>query len=238
MVSDKTVRGFDELAHLMEKFEQRDKALRARIETLEQRSTSNTGASSGLTAEVDALRNTVSDLKSLVLGGAFKSTDDLARYGGFSSEEQAKDFGLWALATIAGRPEAKQALAGRGKGLAESVNSTGGALVPEEFSRVLIDLLQKYGVFRRNARVIPMSTDRLILPKINSDVTVYSPGESGTITESNPTFSNVQLVANKLCSLTAISSELEEDAAVSVGVILADSIARDGPGRGRDWLPR
>ncbi len=108
----------------------------------------------------------------------------------------------------------------------ENTNSTGGALVPAQFVPELIKLVAQYGVFRGYARQVPMASDTATWPKLEGDVTIYSPGEAGTITASNPTFSNVSIQPKKLVALTAVSSELEEDAALAIGAIVTDSMAR------------
>jgi HK97 family phage major capsid protein len=45
------------------------------------------------------------------------------------------------------------------RAMSEGVNESGGFLVPEEFGNDLIDLREIYGVFRRNAKMVPMSSD-------------------------------------------------------------------------------
>jgi HK97 family phage major capsid protein len=42
--------------------------------------------------------------------------------------------------------------------MTEGVNEAGGFLVPEEFGNDLIDLREIYGVFRRNAKMVPMAS--------------------------------------------------------------------------------
>jgi HK97 family phage major capsid protein len=81
-------------------------------------------------------------------------------------------------------------------------------------------------VARRFARNIPIGSASAVWPKLNADVTVYAPGEGGTITASNPTLSNVKVVPTKLAALVAISSELAEDSAVAIGELVGQSIAR------------
>lgn len=138
-----------------------------------------------------------------------------------------KNLGHYILGNFGGNKKSLEYLDNIGiKALAEGITSTGGALVPDAFVPNLIELMATYGVFRRNAQVVPMGSDSTTWPKLNADVTVYSPGEAGSITASNPTFSNVKLVATKLASLVAISNELAEDAVLSIGQIVGRSIAR------------
>jgi len=107
----------------------------------------------------------------------------------------------------------------------ESVNEYGGVLVPAEFDRMLIDLREQYGVFRRNARVSPMAGDTKVIPRRNTGLTAYWTGEAQEITRSTKTWDSVQLVAKKLAVLVAYSNELNEDAIINLGDDLASEIA-------------
>jgi len=144
-------------------------------------------------------------------------------------KEWFKMFGLYAMGVTGAMPSAFEKLNNMGietKAAAEGTTSGGGALVPEAFVPQLIELIESYGVFRRYAQVVPMPSDSSVWPKLNSDVTVYAPGEAGSITASEPAFANVGLVAKKLAALTAVSSELEEDSAIAIGQIVGRSMAR------------
>jgi HK97 family phage major capsid protein len=130
------------------------------------------------------------------------------------TEEQAKDFGELILKAL------------RRKALGETVMTEGGVLVPEELAARMIDKLGQYGVFRRNAMVVPLGSDRQIVPKVEADLTVYAPGEGGTITESDTEFSQVGLTMHKLCCLCKASTELAEDSVIALGEIIATSMTR------------
>jgi HK97 family phage major capsid protein len=86
--------------------------------------------------------------------------------------------------------------------------------------------MSKYGVFRRNAQLIPMKSDRLLIPEITDDLTVYCPGEGNTITESDMTFGQRGLTPKKLACLAKISSELEDDGIIALGEVVGQSMAR------------
>lgn len=104
-----------------------------------------------------------------------------------------------------------------------NVNTAGGFLVPTETEASIIRLVEERGVFRRNADIVPMASDTKDHPKRNSGLTLYYPGEAGTITLSDVGYTNVKLVARKAATLTKVSSELSEDSIVSV----ADSITTE-----------
>ena len=111
------------------------------------------------------------------------------------------------------------------KGHQENINSAGGFLVPEEFESSLISLRERYGVFRRNARIVPMSTDTKRMPRRKSTLTAYAIGEAAAGTESEQVFEQVNLVAKKFMVLTTASNELNEDAIVNLGDDIANEIA-------------
>ena len=146
------------------------------------------------------------------------------------SQESAYKFGRWALGALGHQKSAEWCKANgislvRMKGHVEGINSQGGFTVPDEFENELINLREQYGVFRRNARVVPMSSDVKRIPKRSGTVTAYFVGEAAAITESQQSFDQVQLVAKKLGVLTTISSELNEDNVVGLGDDLAGEIA-------------
>ena len=129
------------------------------------------------------------------------------------SEGMAKDFGelIW------------QAL-GR-KAMGEAIGS-GGVLVPTEMSSWIIQKLGVYGRFRRNVTTFPMGSSSMLVPKIETDLTVYSPGEGVEITESDMSFRQLSLVPRKFACLCAVSNELVEDSVIAVGELIGQSMAR------------
>lgn len=106
-----------------------------------------------------------------------------------------------------------------------SSNPDGGFLVPEEFSRAVIDLREQYGIFRQQVRVWPMGSDTLDIPRRSGGVTIGPVGENpaSAISQSNPTFNMVKLVAKKAGGLCLLSSEIAEDAVID----LADWVAQE-----------
>jgi len=147
---------------------------------------------------------------------------------GKSADERAYRFGKWFKGAVVGDQASKQWCDQNGiqtKALSEGTNYLGGYLVPPEFSTDIIDLRETYGVARQVARVVPMSSDTLTIPRRTGGLTAYFVGEASTITDSNKTWDQVNLVAKKLAALTLWSSELNEDAMISIGDDLAGVIA-------------
>lgn len=137
--------------------------------------------------------------------------------------------GRWLHATLYGDPNSREWCRKNGVGvrsaLSEGVNTAGGALVPEEFERAIIDLREQYGLFRRVCRVTPMGSDTLNIPRRTGGLTAYFVGEGVAGTESDASWDNVQLVAKKLMVLTRMSSEVSEDAIIDLADKMAQEIA-------------
>lgn len=155
-------------------------------------------------------------------------TPDGMYNGMWGNLETAKTAGLFVLAGCANNPKAKEMLDARGfemkqfteKALGGDVNSTGGILVPTELIPNLILLIEKYGVFRRNALEYPMAGDSAVAPKLATGLTVYCPGAGVAATPSDPSFKPVGMQAKKWMTLTALDSELNEDSAIAIGELV------------------
>jgi HK97 family phage major capsid protein len=113
-----------------------------------------------------------------------------------------------------------------GKDLSGVDLSRGGAFVPDVLAADIIRLVETYGTARRRARVWPMSSDRQLIPRRVSGVSGYWVAENAAITKSNVGTDLVELTAKKLASLTAVPTELFEDAIISIGDLLATEIAQ------------
>ena len=104
-------------------------------------------------------------------------------------------------------------------------NTAGGFTVPEPLEATIIRLVEEAGVFRRSARVIPMTSNTLDVPQRTGGLTVEYPGEGGAITNSDLTFGQVNLVAKKYAVLALMSTELEEDSIISMVDLVTEEIA-------------
>ena len=114
----------------------------------------------------------------------------------------------------------------RGAVQEETVNTTGGYLVPSELDRDIIELINFYGTFRGEARIKRMTTDVVKRPRRTGGLTATFVGESEAGTESTKTWDQVTLTAKKLMVLSRISSELQEDAIIDVANDLTIEISR------------
>ena len=141
--------------------------------------------------------------------------------------EKAMRFGHWLLASRGNRKSLNfcEANGIEVKAHTEGVNSAGGFLVPEEFENELISLREEFGVFRKNARVRPMGSDTLRVPRRSATLSANFVGEATIGTESTMTFESILLVAKKAMVLTTVSNELNEDAFVNLADDVAGEIA-------------
>ena len=110
--------------------------------------------------------------------------------------------------------------------MSEGTNSAGGFLVPDPLSNTIVNLQEDYGVFQRNTRVVPMTSDTLAVPRRTAGLTVYYPGENTAITASDLTFAQATLTAKKYAALTLMSTELNEDSVIGMADLVADEMAR------------
>jgi HK97 family phage major capsid protein len=106
-------------------------------------------------------------------------------------------------------------------------NNLGGVLVPDELERSIITLREERGVARKEALVVGMGSDTLLVPRRTGGLTAYFVGQNPStgITESDPTFDNIELIARTLATLTRYSIQLSDDAVISIGDYLATEIA-------------
>lgn len=146
----------------------------------------------------------------------------------FASAEDAYSSGQYIMAYVMGNDHSRRWCDDHGIKAAMTTgnNPKGGYLVPEPLEAAVIELREQFGVFRRNSFVWPMADGTQLVPKVNSEITTYYVGENATITASDMALEQVKLEAKKLASLTAVSTELNEDSIIAVAELLARSIAQ------------
>jgi len=118
--------------------------------------------------------------------------------------------------------------------LAEDAGATGGYLVPTQFVAPILAQAEPFSVLRRaGATVIPMTGKEAEVPSLDvttapsagdtayaGGVVAYWEGEADELTESEPRWRMINLVAKKLAGYTLASNELKEDASTSVETLL------------------
>jgi len=215
------------------------------VKLIDEKVAEDTAKAVAMQKNLDETNQTVEELKTfndnltnqikLLKRSRFAALKDSAgNYAGvWGNLEQAKNFGLFVLASV-GNENARKQLEEQGielrwmtgeKAMGEGTQTGGGAVVPTEFIPNIIVLQEKYGSYRRNVTVYPMASDTGVAPKLSSGLTVYCPGEGNAITASDLTLQSVGLTAKMWCTLTAISAQLDEDAAIAVGELVGRQIA-------------
>jgi HK97 family phage major capsid protein len=164
-----------------------------------------------------------------------------AGYVAPDSEEdhpEAKSFGDFLLAVRNGN--VKRVKSVYKTALAEDAGATGGYLVPTQFVQPMIAAAEPFSVLRRaGATVIPMTGKTLEVPALDVEtapsagdtafsagVVAYWEGEADTLTESEPRFRMIELVAHKLAGYSLASNEVRADAAASVEALLTTMFGR------------
>jgi HK97 family phage major capsid protein len=139
----------------------------------------------------------------------------------FSGSKQEKEykayvFGKYLQANSLGSTEAKSWLKNNGhlKANNEGTTTAGGFLTPDIVLPDLIMLRDTYGVVRREAYKVPMTSDVQVVPNLTGDGTAVWGVENTANTAYDLTFANVGLTAKKLNAYNIFSTELRDDAVI------------------------
>ncbi len=173
----------------------------------------------------------------VVPGGMVTSVKNFSNFGKQVAEEQAYRFGQWFLSSVVA-PSIPDGMSRFAKSVQwvkdntnwvkaqnEISNTDGGILVPPEFDRAIIDLRERFGMFRKYTKVVPMMSDTKMVPRRISGLTPYFVTDNVAATESQKGWDSVNLIAKKLIVLAKFSSEVMEDAIINFGDDLAGEIA-------------
>ncbi|MBK9162882.1 MAG: phage major capsid protein [Acidobacteria bacterium] len=155
----------------------------------------------------------------------------LRAFKGEGAEERAYRFGQWILGGPLGNNASRNWCQQNGLMITraaqvEGINEKGGYTVPEEFGNDIVQLMEQYGIFRQNAHIVPMSSDRRTDPVLNGELTSAFVGEMAEGTDQDLDFGMIGYTAKKQMVLVPYSSEVSEDSAISIGDHLADAAGR------------
>lgn len=115
--------------------------------------------------------------------------------------------------------------------LSEANGTTGGYLIPPQFDTSITNVAAPISIVRPRATIVPMTSRALSLPYLNqtsAPATNSSAligniqlvwGLEGASAETEPTFSLLELIANKLTGYWVSSMELDEDCAPAMDVL-------------------
>ena len=113
------------------------------------------------------------------------------------------------------------------KALREATGSAGGYLVPDEFAARVYELIQAKAITLPDLEQVKMNHETMYLPKVTSGTTAYWVNETNSITESETGFSRITLTAKKVAALVEASTEVLEDANVTVANLIVEQMAKD-----------
>ncbi len=117
----------------------------------------------------------------------------------------------------------------------EKVPSSGGFLVPEEFSTQLMMLELEEAIVKPRATVIPMSSPTLTMPTVDATsnvssvyggVVVYRTEEGEEFVESEAKFGRVKLDVTKQTALAYVTNELIKDASGALSSFLQQALPK------------
>lgn len=161
-----------------------------------------------------------------------KAFRDVAMEGGrkMAAEEAAYRAGQWLAASIYGREAAQKWCRDNGiqfRVMSGATNASGGALVPPEMETAIIDLRDQYGVARKLAKVRPMASDTLNIPRRKTGLTAafMTDVDGSGFSSSDKSWDSVNLVAKKLGVLSRVSRDLVDDAIINVVDDLSQEMA-------------
>lgn len=158
-----------------------------------------------------------------------RRTGTLTAFKGQDAEYHAYATGMWILGSLFNYQPGRQFCLDHGMAIANalsgSTDTLGGYAVPEEMERSIIDLREERGVIRRFSRREPMTSDIKRIPRRTGGPTLYYVGDNTEITSSNVTWDQITLTARKAAAMVLFSSELNEDAVISIADTLTREIA-------------
>ena len=148
---------------------------------------------------------------------------------GFRSAESAYRAGMSVRATLFGDAEARRWCEDHGvetRAQAGGINSLGGVLTNPELSNEIIRLVEEFGAYQANARVVTMNSDTLLIARRTGGLTARAIGENAAPLTSDVTFDNVQLVAKLWGVDNRVPVSLVEDSVIDLADAMAVEVAQ------------
>jgi HK97 family phage major capsid protein len=176
------------------------------------------------------VQETITAAKPIVIPArAMRFNNTLRAFKGENAEADAFTSGMW-LTAVLGNKNSAAFCNQNGIEISavheEGVNTSGGYLVPTVLHTAIIDLQKEYGVIRSESEIIPMTSDKLLIPRTTGGLEAYFVGESVAITESTASWDDVTLSVKDLGVLTRVTNALASDAIIQLMDNLTVKIAR------------
>jgi HK97 family phage major capsid protein len=151
------------------------------------------------------------------------------RLKAFSNDEQGRrdaySFGKWLQGYVHGDADAKRWCHDHGvesRALGEATNSAGGVFVPEIASGQVVRLVEEFSVWPAAMQNVVMPSDTVTAVKRLTGVSATWSAENAEIATSDPSATDIRLVAKKLTVSTRVSNELLADAAAVGDWVIAE----------------
>jgi HK97 family phage major capsid protein len=107
-----------------------------------------------------------------------------------------------------------------------TTDTLGGNLLPAPVLDEVIVLVNEFGQFVPNVRNVTMTAETLSIPKRSGGLTGYWVSENNTISDSNASWSRVNLVAKKLAVSNRLSNEILADSLIDLSSYIVTEIGR------------
>ena len=107
-----------------------------------------------------------------------------------------------------------------------TTDTLGGNLLPAPVLDEVIVLVNEFGQFVPNVRSVTMTAETLSIPKRTGGLTGYWVSENNTISDSNASWSRVNLVAKKLAVSNRLSNEILSDSLIDLSSYIVTEIGR------------
>ena len=148
---------------------------------------------------------------------------------GFRSEERAYRAGMAIRAGLFNDDEARRWCMDHGvesRAQAGGINSLGGVLTNPELSESIVRLVEEFGAYQANARVVTMNSDTLLIARRTGGLSARAIGENAAPLSSDVTFDNVQLVAKLWGVDNRVPVSLVEDSVIDLADAMAVEVAQ------------
>jgi len=147
----------------------------------------------------------------------------------FRSAETAYRAGMSVRATLFNDDEARRWCMDHGvetRAQSGGINSLGGVLTNPELSNEIIRLVEQFGAYQANARVVTMNSDTLLIARRTGGLSARAIGENAAPLTSDVTFDNVQLVAKLWGVDNRVPVSLVEDSVIDLADAMAVEVAQ------------
>jgi HK97 family phage major capsid protein len=109
-----------------------------------------------------------------------------------------------------------------------TTDADGGYLMPDETQAEILQVIPTYAQARQFVNVgrFPLTRDNITIPKESTGMTVYYPGEQGSITSSKLALTYITLAAKKAAGIAVLTNELRDFGAVDFVAYIKNMAAR------------